>query len=319
MKPDPRTPVLVGQGQVKQRVDDPAQAEEPLALMARAAELAAADAGAPSLLAKLDSIRVPRGLWPYPNPAALLRERFGCPGAETASAPISGSTVQRLVSHAAVEIAAGRRDAVLVCGAEIERSKRRARAAGLEIAWTKQGPSVPDADFGESEGSVGFGKWERRYRPHPPQAFALFENALRAERGESVAAHRRRIAELWAGFSEVAARNPFAWRREPMSAEEIATPSEANRLIAFPYTKYLVSNMVVDLGAALILCSVETARRCGVPEAKWVFPHAATDVHATTPLGVRVTLHDQAAMGVAGRRVLGPVDGPQRPAYAGVY
>jgi len=317
---DPRTPVLVGCGQVKQRVDDPAQAEEPLALMARAAERAADDAGAPGLLAALDSIRVPRGLWPYPNPAALLRERFGCPGAQTATAPISGSTVQRLVSHAAREIEAGQRDAVLVVGAEIERSKRRARAAGVEIHWTKQGESQPDEDFaGDGLGS-GIGTWERRYRPHPPQVFALFENALRAERGESVAAHRRRIAELWAGFSQVAAHNPYAWQREAMSAEALATPSEANRLIAFPYTKFLVSNMVVDLGAALILCSVEAARRHGVPEHKWVFPHAATDVFTTTPLGVRDTLHDQPALGVAGRRALELAGlGPEGVAHVDLY
>jgi acetyl-CoA C-acetyltransferase len=35
-----------------------------------------------------------------------------------------------------------------------------------------------------------------------------------------------------------------------------------------------------------------------------VFPHAATDVFETTPLGVRATLHDQAAIRTAARRAL---------------
>jgi acetyl-CoA C-acetyltransferase len=78
---DPRTPVLVGCGQILQRAEDPALAQEPLGLMIQAAERAAEDAGAPALLAALDSIRVPRGLWRYANPGALLRERFGAPAA----------------------------------------------------------------------------------------------------------------------------------------------------------------------------------------------------------------------------------------------
>jgi acetyl-CoA C-acetyltransferase len=301
---DPRTPVLVGCGQVKQRCDDPRDASEPLALMADAAERAADDAGSRALLRALDSIRVPHGLWQYSNPAALLRERFGCPSAQTAWGSIAGSTVQRMLAHAAVEITAGRRDVVLLVGAEAERSKRRAKVAGIPLDWTEQHGDAPDEEFGFSARDPGFGKWEARFRPHPPQAFALFENALRAANGESVEKHRARIAELWSRFSHVAANNPYAWIQKPMSAAAIAEPSETNRLVAFPYTKFLVANMVVDLGAALIVCSVEAARRHGIARDRWIFPHACTDVFETTPLGVRATLHDQAAIRVASRRAL---------------
>jgi acetyl-CoA C-acetyltransferase len=304
MELDPRTPVLVGCGQVKQRCDDPREAQEPLALMALAAERAADDAGSREILRALDSIRVPRGLWQYSNPAALLRERFGCTGAQTAWGSIAGSTVQRMLAHAACEIAAGRRDVVLLVGAEAERTKRRAKAAGIALDWTEQHGDAPDEEFGFSARDPGFGKWESRFRPHPPQAFALFENALRFARGEAVDAHRARIAALWSRFSHVAARNPYAWIQEPMTAEAIATPSEVNRLVAFPYTKFLVANMVVDLGAALLLCSAEAALRHRVPRHRWVFPRACTDVFETTPLGVRATLHDQAAIRAAGRRAL---------------
>ena len=301
---DPRTPVLVGCGQVKQRCDDPREAQEPLALMAEAAERAADDAGNRALLRALDSIRVPHGLWRYSNPAALLRERFGCAGAQTAWGPISGSTVQRMLAHAAREIAAGRRDVVLLVGAEAERTVRRAKVAGIALDWTGQHGDAPDEEFGYSVRDRGFGKWEARFRPHPPQAFALFENALRFARGETIARHRARIAELWSRFSHVAANNPYAWIQKPMTPAEIAEPSETNRLVAFPYTKFLVANMVVDLGAALIVCSVEAARRHGIARDRWIFPHACTDVFETTPLGVRATLHDQAAIRTAGRRAL---------------
>ena len=47
---DPRTPVLVGTGQLIQKPDNPVDALEPLAMMRVALEAAADDAGARSLL-----------------------------------------------------------------------------------------------------------------------------------------------------------------------------------------------------------------------------------------------------------------------------
>jgi acetyl-CoA C-acetyltransferase len=270
--------------------------------MIQAAERAAEDAGAPALLGALDSIRVPRGLWRYANPGALLRERFGAPGAETGMGPISGSTVQVMVADAAREIAAGQRDVVLVVGGECEHSKRRIRALGGETAWTVQDGPEPERRFGSED--PGFGWWEKSYRIRPIQTFALFENALRHHRGESLTAHRTRIASLWARLARVAAGNPYAWIRDAPDAETIATPSDDNRMVAHPYTKLLVANMVVDLGAALILCSVEAARRFGVSDDRFVFPHAATDTVKVCPLPERVEFYDQPAMGLTGRRAL---------------
>ena len=50
----------------------------------------------------------------------------------------------------------------------------------------------------------------------------MFEQALRISAGETPDEHRRRIGELWAGFSAVAQGNPHAWNREPVTAEEIS-------------------------------------------------------------------------------------------------
>ena len=58
-----QTPVLIGFGAVMQREDDPARAVEPVALMARALERAADDAGSRRWLERADAIAVPRGFW----------------------------------------------------------------------------------------------------------------------------------------------------------------------------------------------------------------------------------------------------------------
>jgi acetyl-CoA C-acetyltransferase len=64
------------------------------------------------------------------------------------------------------------------------------------------------------------------------------------------------------------------------------------------------SNNDVDQSAALVLCSVEAARRLGVPEDRWVFPLAGTDAHDTPFVSNRENLHSSPAIRVAGRRVL---------------
>lgn len=318
MSLDPRTPVLVGCGQVIQRVDDPADGLEPLALMAEAAERAADDAGSRELLAAVDSVRVPRGLWRYSNPGALLAERFGSDRPQTGLGPISGSTVQVMLSGAATEIAAGRRDVVLLVGGECEHSKRRAKTAGVPLRWSTQEDSEPDETFGSHD--PGFGWWETTHRVRPVQAFSLYENAIRHRRGDAPAAHRQRIARLWAGLADVGARNPYAWIKTAPDATTIATPSADNRMIAYPYTKYLVSNMVVDQGAALLLTSLEAARRHGVSEDRLVFPYASTDVGRGSGMPERHAYDEGAGMRLTSRRLFELVGaGPEDFAHVDLY
>ena len=131
MSSHPHTPVLVGCGQVRQRAEDPLTAREPLDLMEEACRLAAEDAHAPQLLARASGIRVPRGIWGYSNPAALLAERFAADRVETALGGFSGSTVQQMLDDAALSIEAGRHEVVVITGAECEHSKRRARRQGI--------------------------------------------------------------------------------------------------------------------------------------------------------------------------------------------
>ncbi len=148
MNPASRSPVLVGCGQVLQRVDEARDALEPLELIARAITRAGEDCDAPGILGRVDSIRIAKGVWDYSNPAALLAQRLGAKGAETGLGPVSGSTVQRMINDAALQIAAGRRDVVVVAGGEAEHSKRRFAKQGIALPWTIQTGSEPDNRFG---------------------------------------------------------------------------------------------------------------------------------------------------------------------------
>jgi acetyl-CoA C-acetyltransferase len=294
--------VIVGQAQLEQRAADPASAREPLDLMHAAVLAAAEEAGAPGLLGRADSVRVIRGVWPYANPARAIAERIGATGAETVGTGYGGNMVQSVLNHAASAIARGERDVVVIAGAETGHTQARARAAGRRPTYTDT-PGTPDLVLGPDEPMSHPAELARGIRA-PIQVYPLFENALRAARGESIPEHLVRISELWARFSAVAAANPHAWIRKAHSAEEIRTPGPNNRMISFPYPKLMNSNSRVDQGAALLLCSLATARRAGIREDRLVYPWAGTDAHDHYFVSNREDLHSSPAIRIAGRRAL---------------
>ena len=284
---DPRRPVLVGAAAVMQREADPNDAREPLALMGDALEAAAEDAGVQALLREADAIMAPRGFWEYGDPGRLLAQRLGCPQARTTIAEI-GVLQTTLVGEAAGQIARGEAEIVLVTGGEARYRALRAQIAGGEAPMT--------ADDGEPD---------RVLRPHREimhpleieldlmmavKQYSVMENALRHEQGLDLDAHRREVAEMWAGFSEVAGTNPHAWRPEPVDADAIREPAGKNTMLAFPYTKFHNSQWNVDQAAGLILCSQAAAERLGVPREQWVFPLSVVESNHMVTLTERKDL-----------------------------
>lgn len=301
MRIDPRTPVVVGGGQVNERDGG----VEPVDLIVRAARDAGEEAGAPKLLENIDSVRVVGLLsWRYRDPGALVAERLGAGPVHTGYTGNGGSTPQVLVNAAAEDIAAGRADVILIGGAESWRTRMKLRARGERPAWTKQDESVPPAEIivpdvpmeAESERRIGLDR--------PSYVYPLFEQALRISAGRTIAEHAEHIGTLWSSFSEMAATNPHAWTQRSYAAADLATASENNRWISTPYPKLLNSNNMVDQGAALILCSAEAAERFGVPRSEWVFPHSGTESKDTDAIAARGALDRSAAIRIGARRAL---------------
>lgn len=299
MSVDPRTPVLIGYGQVNQHDDNPGV--EPVDLMVAAAR-AAAD---PRVLEAVDSVRIVNLLsWRYRDPGLLLAQRIRAPQAATRYTGIGGNVPQSLVNQACVDIQAGRTDVVLIAGAETWRTRMRLRARGAKPDWTHQDESVPLAD-GADEGVPMAGPAEIRINlDRPAYVYPMFEQAVRIAAGESTDVHRRRIGELWATFSEVAADNWHAWSRKPLRPERIWQPGSNNRMISWPYTKLMNSNNMVDQGSTLILASAEKATYLQIPTDRWVFPYAGTDAHDTYAIGERAEFHRSPAIRIAGGRAL---------------
>jgi acetyl-CoA C-acetyltransferase len=135
-------------------------------------------------------------------------------------------------------------------------------------------------------------------------AYALLDDAHRIRSGTSMAAHRDQISTLWARFSEVASRNPYAWDRAARAAAQIREPTPDNRMIAFPYPKAMVANNTVDQASAVILCSLAAARAAGIATDRLVFPHVVTSAHETWQAVNRRELDEAPALAAAGHGAL---------------
>src|ERR1700683_5175471 len=123
---DPRTPVLVGAGQVTAhpQASEPLSARpEPVELMARALEEAVRDCGGNGagrkLLDRAGSLRIPPSLaWRYVNPGLLVADRLGIEPAEIALASIGGNGPQLLANRTAAAISEGQLDIALIAGGQ---------------------------------------------------------------------------------------------------------------------------------------------------------------------------------------------------------
>jgi len=268
---DDRRPVLIGAAQLVQREVDVAEALSPLDMLEQTARAAAEAAGAGEpVLRGLDSVGVVGSLgWHPQNAPRLLAARLGAQPRRELGTPIGGETPLCLVNGLARRIAAGEVATALVCGTHNLRTRRRARAQGVELDWETGGSGEPEVlgvnrpGSTPAEAAYGLGI--------PSSVYPIFENALRARRGLDLETHRGRLGALMSRFTEVAAKNPYAWFPTVRSAEEIATPSPRNRMIAFPYTKYMNAVMEVDQAAAVLMASARAARALGIPEDRWVY------------------------------------------------
>ena len=295
-------PVLVGVGQILQRLEDPREAAEPLEMMVAALEQAGDDCGAPKLLERADSIYVLRGAWRYGDPGREIARRLRATPGETVGTPYGGNFSQACVIDAARAIQAGRRGVVLVAGAENGRSAGQAQRQGVELRQS-EAPGTPDRMLAEDKAIFHEAELARGMNS-ASDVFAVIESAIRFAKGESLASHATRVATLWAGFSAVAGRNPNAWIRRPYTADEIRQASPENPMISYPYTRLMNANARVDMGAGLLLCSLEIARTAGVPEEKLVFLHAATEANDSNFLSKRAEFHRSPAIHIAGARAL---------------
>ena len=301
---DPRTPCLIGVGQRTWHPDEVGEqgAPEPLDMWEDVARRAADDSGVgAAALEGLDAIDlVYCQTWQYDDPPGRLAARLGADPRRSYYSGIGGTTPQVLVQDTAARIQRGECDLALVGGAEALATQRRYKKRGERYPYSyKPAEKRPYP-------------WEAPFHPaelahQVMQAwltFAIFDNARRAHRGEALPAYRHELGEMLAPMTEVAARNPRAWFPVARGVNEIVDATPENRMVGYPYTKYMISIMDVDMAAAVLLCSHETADRLHVPAERRVYPRGWCYATDATYVAEHDELHRSPAMAAAAGEAL---------------
>jgi acetyl-CoA C-acetyltransferase len=307
-----RMPVLIGCGQLTDK-RPPEEASTPIELMAEVARKAAADAGpGQALLDEIDAIAALGLTVDTPeagnsangmvrNVPHAVCTALNIDPAEKRYTRTGGNTPQLLVNRYAEKIARGDTSAVLLVGAEALNTMIARLKMGLDLdAWMDDSGDDPqmlgDARPAASDHEMIYGIQT------PSVAYPLFENALRGKYGLSLDEHRRKLGELYQRFNAIAAKNPLSWFPTARSAEEIATASDSNRYVGFPYTKFLNSIIQVNMGAAVIMTSVAKARELGVADDRMVYLHGCADANDIWNVSDRANYHSSLAIRTMGEK-----------------
>lgn len=294
------TPVVVGAAEVVHRAGDAFEMCSATDLLIETVAAALDRSGVSAALGpRVGEILVPHGTWSETDPGRAIAAAIGAPGARTVRSEL-GVLQHSLLARAISGVAEGRIEVGVVAGGENRWSGVVAGKSGSSV------PSPPDLAMGEpdevitpTEMVISAIEIERNLTTAAHQ-YAIIESALRHRLGRSIDEHQASLGSLWSRFAAVAAQAPAAWNTDGMDAGAIATVSESNRVIAAPYTKWLISQWNVDQAAALVVTSVGVARELGIAESRWVFPLVTAMSNLVVPMPERADIDAWPAARIAG-------------------
>jgi len=295
-------PVLVGVGQVTEHEFD-VDSSSVLDLIEQATYKAVEDAGiSKESLADLDSLVVVKSFRESTrNSPEALANRIGATRATQWLMPNGGNGPQYLVNRFSEAIANGESRFVLFAGAEAMATARKiVKTTGEQPSWQEAASGDPSFLVEDVELSTPHEQQHGLWLA--PGFYAMSENARRHQLGHSVEEHQLGLGELFARFTEVAAKSPHAWYPVQRSRDEIATATDSNRYVAWPYTKYMNAMNQINQSAALLLTSVDQARKLGITDDKFIYLHGCSDTKEKSILG-RQNYYSSEAMRVMAEQV----------------
>lgn len=261
--PEHRIPVIVGIGEITDRPKDIKDGLEPLVLLEQALKRAEQDSGG-KFLGEIGSLDIVNFLsWRYQDPARQLSDRLGIKPVHAYYGPVGGESPIRYLHEAAQRIARGECSVAAICGAEAQSTATKAERAGVDLPWTPFARDVEEPKRGaafQKPIAVKLGVFR------PVSVYPFYEAASAAHWGQTPREAMAESGDLWSSYSDVASQNPNSWLKRRFTPEEITTPTPDNRLIAWPYTKLMVANPSVNMGAAILMTTLAKARAAGISE-----------------------------------------------------
>lgn len=260
--------VIAGWGQITQPKEQTENLLDPLGLMTAASQQAADIAGSSDILKNINGVMVVRVMSRHiPEAARQLSDKIGASPRFTYVSGIGGNSPQSMINKAAGMIARGELDSVLIAGGETYYPRETDDVKGTDTLFKGLiGEHARDDMIGVTIDEMQHGIYL------PLHGFPLFETALWAESGMDLNSYmEKNIGTLWSRFSQAASAHPNAWIKTTKSPREIVSADSVNRMIAFPYSKFLNPIITVDLGAAVILMGEEKSRQYRQPGGQPVY------------------------------------------------
>jgi acetyl-CoA C-acetyltransferase len=297
---DPLSPCIVGISRETWR-EEPAP--EPLDMWTTLARRAADDCGAPALLDSIDAIHLVHCMsWSYDDGPQRLADSLDIAPRFTETSVLAGTSGQRMVNAAAERMLRGSSEVALIIGGEALHTRRQIRTSGEAPQWSHPAPDPSSTPLDLDEW-MSPTEWAHQVI-QPSLTFALLDTARRAQLGLDLQEHAALEGRVLSRLSDVAASNDQAWFPLRRSPAEITTVTDANRMIASPYTKYMVAIMDVDMAAALLMTTHRKADELGIPTDQRVYLRGWSFGRDATHLAQRSHLHRSPAMEIASRDAL---------------
>ena len=306
------TPVIVGVGDIidKRKVDGP----DPLTLLGQASEIAFEDTGIRNVIDYLDAIGVVRfsvdfstatnqSRFGYSNFPRSLANKIGVKkDISELYSGMGGNAPQVLLQEISKKIQANEIHCALISGGEVLQTMISKLKSGEKLNWEDSAGGKPEIIGINDE---GFSKEEKKhYMDLPSNVYPIFANAIRSSKSQSSEEHLKECSELFSKFSKVASLNPKAWFPKFRTPEEIEEISDSNRLVGFPYTKYLNSVIRVNMASSLVVMSEKLTKELKIPQNKKVYIHGSCVLNDIWNVSKRPSLNESPAIRECGKEVL---------------
>ena len=306
------TPVIVGVGDIidKRKVDGP----DPLTLLGQASEIAFEDTGIKNVIDYLDAIGVVRfsvdfstatnqSRFGYSNFPRSLANKIGVKkDISELYSGMGGNAPQVLLQEISKKIHANEIHCALISGGEVLQTMISKLKSGEKLNWEDSAGGKPEIIGINDE---GFSKEEKKhYMDLPSNVYPIFANAIRSSKSQSSEEHLKECSELFSKFSKVASLNPKAWFPKFRTPEEIEEISDSNRLVGFPYTKYLNSMIRVNMASSLVVMSEKLTKELKIPQNKKVYIHGSCVLNDIWNVSKRPSLNESPAIRECGKEVL---------------
>ena len=268
---DGKEMVIIGVGQVVNRYWQTGETKDVVELISSAVQKAEQDAGCRELISRVDTLMMVNSFSiTTEDPFAELITKLAMNPRHRFYTWIGATAPQWYVNWMKKRLAAGESRLGLICGGEALYSRKIQIKTGVlqgmeQMLQQKKPWMAGDLRDPLTEEEMKYGLML------PVHVYPLFENAMRKNEGLSPSAHFRELGEFCAALSKIAASNDYAWYPRERSAVEILDCSGDNRIVSWPYTKYMCSIMDVDQAAALLVTNEAYANELGIPRDKRIY------------------------------------------------